>query len=68
MNMKKQTKAKKLRKPMDEASKFFLQLGLSTFADRSRFLPTLGNSQKEDTTVYIPRLSGNSQPFCINEY
>ena len=66
--MKTQTKAKKGRRQLDKTSEFFLKLGLLTYSDRSRFLPDAENIQKEKSPTYIPRLSGSSQPFCLNEY
>jgi hypothetical protein len=64
----KTSKAKKNRKRVNETSEFFLQLGLGSYQDRSRFFPSSGNDKQEKSVIYIPGLSGNSQPFCINEY
>jgi len=66
--MKTQTKAKKTQKKADETSEFFRELGLLTYQDRSRFLPASESGQKEKNPIYVPSLSGNSQPFCLDEH
>jgi hypothetical protein len=67
MRAKTQSKTKKSQKHLDAASKFFLQLGLGTYQERSRFLPVPGNNLGEKKPSYIPSLSGSSQPLCITE-
>jgi hypothetical protein len=69
INMKTKAKSgRKHRRGLSDASEFFLQLGLSTYQDRARFLLNPGSNQQEKAGIYIPSLSGNSQPFCLGEY